>query len=369
MGNCDALLLSPVGWKNKPTLSGHIKANQPDRTSSLSKKERTSEKKNPSVPPQYPVAYLFLRERRILIDLLPHLLLLLFLISFISSCLWLLFLFDQSLLEGMHTNTSWQSIWCGCTSLSFSVCAWLLSLVSCFFFPFVFVFFNVSLPLVEQGNKIPNAEAYTVLASSAQIDRDQKRRISIDYHIYPSVCTRVILHVQSSDQSTNQSILLTHPLVSSWAEAKRDWTRLDPQKRLSLSPFSFRLASMANCRPATYQLVIVSLFFFFTDRVLPVYWLMDSSASSARAPSFWLARCAARVDTWLDRTNRWNESTPKNRSWEREADRCHLWPSLWSDHHSNLGRFFSSHPAAALDLFTVRAYSFRLRTHTHSTWM
>ena len=167
----------------------------------------------------------------------------------------------------MHTNTSWQSIWCGCTSLSFSVCAWLLSLVSCFFFPFVFVFFNVSLPLVEQGNKIPNAEAYTVLASSAQIDRDQKRRISIDYHIYPSVCTRVILHVQSSDHSTNQSILLTHPLVSSWAEAKRDWTRLDPQKRLFLSPFSFRLASMANCRPATYQLVIVSLFFFYGSSI------------------------------------------------------------------------------------------------------
>ena len=144
-----------------------------------------------------------------------------------------------------------------------------LTLVSClvFFFPFVFVFFNVSLPLVEQGNKIPNAEAYTVLASSAQIDRDQKRRISIDYHIYPSVCTRVILHVQGSDHSTNQSILLTHPLVSSWAEAKRDWTRLDPQKRLSLSPFSFRLASMANCRPATYQLVIVSLFFFYGSSI------------------------------------------------------------------------------------------------------
>ena len=246
-----------------------------------------------------------------------------------------------------------------------------LTLVSClvFFFPFVFVFFNVSLPLVEQGNKIPNAEAYTVLASSAQIDRDQKRRISIDYHIYPSVCTRVILHVQSSDHSTNQSILLTHPLVSSWAEAKRDWTRLDPQKRLSLSlPFLLDLLQWPTAGPLrTSSSSFPS--FFFTDRVLPVYWLMDSSASSARAPSFWLARCAARVDTWLDRTNRWNESTPKNRSWEREADRCHLWPSLWSDHHSNLGRFLSSHPAAALDLFTVRAYSFRLRTHTHSTWM
>ena len=142
MGNCDALLLSPVGWKNKPTLSGHIKANQPDRTSSLSKKERTSEKKNPSVPPQYPVAYLFLRERRILIDLLPHLLLLLFLISFISSCLWLLFLFDQSLLErSRNAHQHLLTIDLMWVHFSFLLCL-RLTLVSClvFFFSFCFCF-------------------------------------------------------------------------------------------------------------------------------------------------------------------------------------------------------------------------------------
>ena len=166
------------------------------------------------MPPQYPVAYLFLREKDLNRSFASSSSSPFFDIFYILLSLAVVPLRSKPIGRNAHQHLlTIDLMW---VHFSFLLCL-RLTLVSClvFFFPFVFVFFNVSLPLVEQGNKIPNAEAYTVLASSAQIDRDQKRRISIDYHIYPSVCTRVILHVQSSDHSTNQSILLTHPLVSS----------------------------------------------------------------------------------------------------------------------------------------------------------
>ena len=85
---------------------------------------------------------------------------------------------------------------------------------------------------------------------------------------------------------------------------------------------------MANCRPATYQLVIVSLFFFYGSSIAR---LLVNGFVRLIGQSPVLLTCTVRGSCrHLTRQNkpmkRIDAEKPVLR--EREADRCHLWPSL-----------------------------------------